>query len=106
MGCAGPLPPAWLQEGCDLVYKGRAEGILSMAEAKQAHRFEWEREEPHCKTRSALLDKWLAFVISTICVGSAAYLAISGQPRVAGGLAGTSTVTLAGRLIDGRLKGR
>ena len=81
---SGPLPPPSLYNGYDLVHKGSAERILSMAESEQAHRFEWERKELDGKISDMLLGKWLAFGISAICVGSAVLRALSGQHWVAG----------------------
>ena len=103
---SGPLPPPSMYKGYESVHKGSAERILSMAEGEQAHRFDWERRELGFEVRNALLGKWLAFGISIVCIGNDVYLAIHGQPWVAGILAETSMVALAGRFIEGRQRNR
>ena len=99
---SGPLPPPSMFGEYDRVLPGSAERILRMAEREQAHRMNWETTALGGDIRQEQYGQWFGLLIAVLCIGSAVYLAMNGQTTVAGILAGTSALGLAGRFIQGK----
>ncbi len=99
---SGPLPPPSLFGGYERALPGSAERILRMAEKEQAHRIDWETKALAGDIRQDQYGQWFGLVIAVLCIGGAVYLAMNGQTTVAGILAGTSALGLAGRFIQGK----
>ena len=102
----GPMPPPDLLRQYDAVVLGAAERILVMAEKEARHRQSNESQalaanieaqkqqlsiaehQTKATFRSDAIGQFCGFLVSLICVAGSVYLALNGQPWVAGLLAG------------------
>ena len=102
----GPMPPPELLRQYDAVVLGAAERILVMAEKEAQHRQAQESQALNANVQaqkqqlniteqqtkatfwSDAIGQVCGFIVSLICIAGAVYLALNGQPWVAGLLAG------------------
>lgn len=102
----GPMPPPELLRQYDAVVPGAAERILAMAEKEAQHRQAQEsqalnanvqaqkqqldiaEQQTKATFKSDKIGQLCGFVVSLICIAGAVFLALNGQPWVAGLLAG------------------
>lgn len=89
----------------EAVLEGSAERILSMAEKEQQHRIDWESKALKAASGETVCGQWLGFVVVIICLGSTVFLSAHGHQWVAAVIAGSCTVGLVGRFLQGRSSG-
>lgn len=97
---SGPLPPSQMYREYELVVPGSGERILKMAEDQQAHRIQWEKTAISEESRATTRGQWFGFIVALACIGSAVYLAMSGEPWVAGILGGVGGIGLVGHFVN------
>ena len=98
----GPLPLPEILDEYDRVLPGAAQEIMNMALREQQHRHSMENSQrvyPFLGLGSGLI----AFLS---CVAGAIYLALSGQPVVAGLLVGAPLIGAIGWFVNSRLQVR
>ena len=98
----GPLPPPEELYKYDQVFKGCAERIVAMAEHQSAHRQDLERTVVKSNATAQLRGQAFAFVLSTLIIGTGAYLLIQGHDLAGFTLIGGDAVTLIGMFLYGR----
>jgi len=77
------MPSPELLEGYDYVVEGAAARILTMFEAEQKHRHEWESNALKTHTFSTILGQILGFFIAATVFVSAAIIGIHGNSSTA-----------------------
>lgn len=97
---SGPLPPSQMYREYEDVVPGSGERILKMAEDQQAHRIQWERTAISEESRATTRGQWFGFIVALACIGSAVYLAVSGEAWVAGILGGVGGIGLVGHFVN------
>lgn len=114
----GPIPPPELLGQYNAIIPDAAERILAMAERENRHRHEQEsqalqaniaaqqkqleiaEQQTKATFRSDTYGQLLGFAVSAGCVGGCIYLALNGQPVVAGLLAGLPLAGIIRALKD------
>lgn len=76
------LPHPEILEGYDYVVEGSARMILSMFEAEQKHRHEWERAALKTHTLSSILGQILGFFIAISVFVSATIIGLYGDSTI------------------------
>lgn len=102
----GPIPPPAILQQYDAAIPGAAERILRLAEQETQHRHNQENSATQANIsaqrkqldiadyqsravfKSDTTGQALGFIVSMACVAGSVYLAVNGQPWVAGALAG------------------
>jgi uncharacterized membrane protein len=102
----GAIPPPEILAGFDQLVPGTSQRLIELAISESEHRRDLEQRamsanianqqqqmavatyQTHAVFRSDALGQVAGVVVSLCCVGGAVYLAVSGQPWVAGVLAG------------------
>lgn len=108
----GLIPPPVILQQFDELIPGTASRLIQWAEDEQRHRQNLEREaqdanisaqrrhleiageQTRAVARSDVLGQSLGFAVCLMCIGGAVWLALSGQPWVAGVLAGIPTAAV------------
>lgn len=95
----GPLPPPEVLDRYEATNPGFANRLLELAEKEQRHRhaIEAETNKANINLANRALDEQklgqvLAFTLAMVLIGSAIFLAMSGQPGLAMVLGGTTLV--------------
>ncbi len=92
------LPSPDILESYNYVVDGSARMILSMFEAEQKHRHEWERVSLRIYSFSSILGQLLGFFIAVSVFGAAAMIGIYGDTTIAATIwvFGAGVVVMAG----------
>lgn len=106
---AGPLPAPSVLAEYDQVVPGLAERIIRMAESQFEHRVEKEKlalstdiEIAQRTSTYVLVGQIFSFIISMTAILAGTWVAVHGQPWVAGALGGTGVANLVVGIMHAR----
>lgn len=103
---SGPIPPPEALAKYEDKFPGFGERILAMAEREAAHRHDMDIRNADIAAADirAARDEtrrgqWIAFFLTTLAFGTAAFCAVYDQPWVAGIVAGTTLASVVSTIM-------